>query len=144
MAKETESVEFEIGIDDFGGSYTWGLGDRDHFLHGLELEIRGTITAGPTGQGQRALVKVVTDREEEPSSHDKEQFKEIVAIGRVEVGKLTLRAHAVVARSGVLSMLELLKSNKTLRLFITCTPLQTDSLGEWKCELLRLWLSAGY
>jgi len=144
MAKETESVEFEIGIDDFGASYTWGLGDQDHFLHNLELEIRGTITAGPTGQGQRALVEVVTAHEEEPSSYDKELFKDAVAIGRVEIGKLTLRAHAVVARSGVLSMLELLKSNKTLRIFITCTPLQTVSRGNWKCELLRLWLSAGY
>ena len=144
MDQKPDSVDFEITVTDFRGSYTWGLGDREHFLNNIEMQIRGTISNGPSAKGKDALIDIETIKGEEPESYDKEWFKETVSIGRVEVGDNTLQAHAVVARSGIQSMLHLLNTDKEIRLFLTCIPLDEDISGGRRSDLLRLWLEIGH
>lgn len=135
--QKPSSIDFEIAITDFRGSYVWGLGDRDHFLNNLELRIQGIISEGPMRKGKSAFIHFETAAGEEPNSYDKKWFNDAVAIGRVEVGH-NLNVHAVVARSGIQSMLQLLNTTKEIKLFITCLPLEEDSLGGQNNNLLRI------
>ncbi|MDZ7753859.1 MAG: hypothetical protein U5S82_19990 [Gammaproteobacteria bacterium] len=143
MDLKSKSVEFQIPIDHFRGSYAWGVGARESFLNNLALHLRGTITSGPTLVGKIAIIDIEALKGEEPSSYDKEWFNETVAIGQVNVGGNTLRVHANVARSGIQFMLNLLNSSKEAELVMTCLPLEDNGFGGQKSDLLRISLDLG-
>jgi hypothetical protein len=142
MNESRTTLEFEIRVTGFNGSYTWGLGDRASFLHNSEIRIVGTVIQGKSAIGKSATIDVETLKGTEPDSHDPNWFKDTVAVGRVEIGEHALNAHAVVARSGIQFMLGLLSSGMERRLWIKCGAAKEtqDSAGQF--DLLRLTMFA--
>jgi len=133
-----EKTAFKISIDHFDVDYTWGIGDKGTFLHKTELHFRGRAL-NPTQNNEElpALLDIETLNDIEPKSHVSDH--DFVAIGKIEI-KTVVQAYAVVPRSGISHMLQLLGSGKKCEFILTRGSLEEDRLGGKRADLLRLSL----
>ena len=133
-----QNANLVVRINQFTGSYTWGIGDKGSLLHQSDLELRGSARAPSVEEELVAVINIDTLNDAEPTAI--EDSHDVVAIGTVEQTNKTIRASAVMPRSGIAFILQLLNSGDPMDLILTHGPFEEGALGWQKSELLRLTL----
>ena len=146
-------MEIVVSIDRVDGAYTFGVREESpsfgllpatprELLHSQELTISGQVYEGDV-VAKRVFISINVASGEEPDAYDQEKGKDTFGIGEIDIIGETLNVHAVIPRSGMLYVLQLLSNRLTdAKVYLDCSPFGAEGANETKSYLHRIAISA--